>query len=81
MVSVLLVGTPPKPANVYVGTFNTPDTNVEDPEEPVVVNVIAEGMSLVKAIVPVALGKLYCLLAVIVGKNILPTNPLPKSAI
>ena len=38
MVSVLLVGTPPKPDKVYVGTFKTPAVKVEDPDDPVVVN-------------------------------------------
>ena len=43
MVSVLDVGTPPKPFKVYVGTFNTPvlELYVEAPDEPVTVREIA----------------------------------------
>ena len=29
---------PPNPAKVYVGTFNTPEIRVDDPDDPVVVN-------------------------------------------
>jgi hypothetical protein len=73
IVNVREEGTPPSPLKVYVGTFNTPEINVEAPEEPVVVkdtNVAAAGVGIfntldinVAAPVPVVVNVIaFCLL-------------------
>jgi len=46
IVRVLEVGTPPRPDNVYVGTFNVFPMNVEAPLLPVVVRVMADCLPL-----------------------------------